>query len=179
MTNHVNTAGPGLLRAFGTLLMLTGSVFLGGTDALYDRAKPKAIRRARMDEKRARMVGGQKRKIRNSRENIVEDAVLNRILELMKMKGMTEKEMVGHLGLANGAFTPWKYEGSKTYLQHIGPMSEYLGVTPNYLLYGVDEYVNMDTISATEIDLIRLYRKMNERKKDCLIRTARVFADEE
>lgn len=132
-----------------------------------------------MDEKRARTDGRKGKKERNRWENMVDDAVLGRILELLRMKGKTEKEMVGYLGLANGAFTPWKYEGSRTYLQHIGPMSEFLGVTPNYLLYGVDEDINIDTMSATEIDLIRLYRKMNERKKDCLIRTARVFADEE
>lgn len=35
---------------------------------------------------------------------------------------------------------------------------EYLGVTLNYLLFGKDEEVNTDTLSANEIHLVKLYR---------------------
>ena len=116
---------------------------------------------------------------RNSSENIVDDPVLLRILELIRLHGYTEKEVENRIGLSNGAFTKWKYHGVKTYLRHIGSMSECLGVTPNYLLYGIDEKINTDMMSPMEINLIKLYRKMDERQKDCLIRTAKVFVGED
>lgn len=56
-------------------------------------------------------------------------------------------------------------------------MSEYLGVTPNYLLFGKDEEVNTDTLSANEIDLIKLYRQMQSGQKECLMQTAKWFVN--
>ena len=108
---------------------------------------------------------------------MVRDAVLQRLLEMIKLRGLTEKEMERKIGLSNGTFTKWKYHGVKTYLQHIGPMSECLDVSPQYLLYGVDDEVNMDVMTPTEVNLVQMYRKLNSRQKDCLIRTAKAFLD--
>ena len=118
-------------------------------------------------------------KTRNNRSNIVDDPVLIRILDLLRKNNKTEKDMVLYLGISNGSFTPWKYEGSKTYLQHIPQMAEYLGVTPNYLLYGVDEEINKDTLTVRELDLIRCYRKMKDEQKLCLLKTAELFVGDE
>lgn len=85
--------------------------------------------------------------------------------------------MVVYLGLGNGAFTHWKYENQKSFHQHIGPMAEYLGVTPNFLLYGKDEEVNVDTLSVSEIKLIKLYRRLGIGQKECLIHTADWFSN--
>lgn len=50
-------------------------------------------------------------------------------------------------------------------------MAEYLDVTANYLLYGRDEEVNGYTLSAGEIRLVRLYRRMRIGQKECLMHT--------
>ena len=45
---------------------------------------------------------------------------------------------------------------------------EYLGVTLNYLLFGKDEEVNTDTLSANEMQL---------GQKECLMQTAKWFVN--
>lgn len=120
---------------------------------------------------------GEKEKMRESKRKLTDDPVLLRILGLLKEKGKTEKDMVEHLGIGNGAFTHWKYENQKSFHQHIRTMAEYLDVTPNYLLYGRDEEVNGDTLSASEIRLVRLYRQMGIGQKECLMHTADWFVN--
>lgn len=95
--------------------------------------------------------------------------MLWRILDLLKEKGKTEKDMVEYLGIGNGTFTHWKYDNQKLFYQHIRQMSEYLGVMPNYLLFGKDEDVNTDILSANEIHLVKLYRQRQLGKKECLM----------
>ena len=55
------------------------------------------------------------KKIRQTKRELTDDPVLLRILELLKEKGNTEKDMVEYLGLGNGAFTHWKYENQKSF----------------------------------------------------------------
>ncbi|MCI8747826.1 hypothetical protein EBB54_14160 [Schaedlerella arabinosiphila] len=50
-----------------------------------------------------------------------------------------------------------------------------MGVTSNYLLSGRDEDINVDTLSVSEIKLVRLYRQMQFGQKECLMRTATLF----
>ena len=106
-----------------------------------------------------------------------DDARLERILDLLEEKGKTEKELVEHLKMGNGAFTRWKYDGSKTYLQHVGEIADYLGVNPNYLLYGEDDEVNAGTLTTSEIRLIKLYRQINTKQKECVMNTAKLFLE--
>ncbi len=115
--------------------------------------------------------------MRITNKKLTDDPVLLRILDLLKEKGSTEKDMVRYLGIGNGAFTHWKYEGQKSFHQHIGAMAEYLGVTPNFLLYGEDKEVNVDTLSVSEIKLIKLYRGMGINQKECLVHTANWFVN--
>ncbi len=113
----------------------------------------------------------------NKKREIVNDPVLKRILDLLEKNKKTEKDMIMYLGISNGSFTPWKYQGSKSYMQYIAQMIEYFRVTPNYLLYGVDEEINTDTITVAELDLLR--PKMKDEQKLCLMKTAELFSRDE
>ena len=62
------------------------------------------------------------------------DGIINR-----NEQGKTEKDLVMYLGLGNGAFTHWKYENQKSFMIHINQIADFLGVSPNYLLRGIDE----------------------------------------
>ncbi len=78
------------------------------------------------------MNGGEKMRFINKK--LTDDPVLLRILDLLKEKGSTEKDMVRYLGIGNGAFTHWKYEGQKSFHQHIGAMAEYPGGNAEFSL---------------------------------------------
>ena len=107
----------------------------------------------------------------------VENAVVDRIEELLSLQKKTKQDLIRYLGLANGAFTSWRYRNGKSYLLHIEKIAEFLGTTPNYLLKGIDDNVNLDTLSAFEIEIVSLYRRMNSDRKQTFIAIAHHFAE--
>lgn len=106
---------------------------------------------------------------------LTEDPVLNRVLDLLREKGRTEKEMAQYLEISITSFTGWKYRESKTFMKHVGSMAEYLDVSVNYLLYGKDEEINEETLSASEINLVRRFRRMNPEQRACIVQTSKCF----
>lgn len=119
----------------------------------------------REEGKMSRMAQGQ----------LTDDPVLNRVLNLLKEKGHTEKELAEYLGLSSSSFTGWKYWERKTFMQYTEPMAEYLNVSVNYLLYGKDEEINEGTISPAEMDLLKRFRQMNPEQRECMVRTSKCF----
>ena len=107
----------------------------------------------------------------------VENAVVDRIEELLSLQKKSKQDLIRHLGLANGTFTSWRYRNGKSYLLHIDRIAEFLGTTPNYLLQGIDDNVNFDTLSAIEIEILYLFRKMKNDRKHTFIAVAHHFAE--
>ena len=69
----------------------------------------------------------------------------------------------------------WKYKDVKSYRKHLEKIAEYLDVTPAYLTEGVDDIINLSTMTTSELRLIQLYRKMSNDAKETLLRTATHF----
>ena len=115
--------------------------------------------------------------MRYTNRKVTEDPVVERILDLLKEQGKTEKSLLQYLGLANGTFILWKYENGNSFLKYIVPMSEYLEVTPNYLLRGVDDEINVETLSTGEIELIKNYRSITKEQKECVRQAVNLFAE--
>ena len=112
---------------------------------------------------------------RKAKGKLTEDPVLNRVLDLLKEKGKTEKDMTDYLGISNSSFTGWKYKERKTFMQYVEPMSEYLEVSRNYLLYGRDEDINDETLSVVEVGLLKRFRRMKPSQRSCLIQISKCF----
>ena len=106
---------------------------------------------------------------------LTNDPVVLKIMELLKLQGKTEKDLTEHVGLANTTFTKWKYKDVKSYRKHLEKIAEYLDVTPAYLTEGVDDIINLSTMTTSELRLIQLYRKMSNDAKETLLRTATHF----
>ena len=115
--------------------------------------------------------------MRPTSRKVTGNPVMQRILELLKEQGKTEKELIQYLGLANGAFTPWKFGDTKGYMKYIEPMSTFFEVSHNYLLRGVDDEINPETLSIKEIRLIQGYRKMTEKQKKNVLQTVSLFTE--
>ena len=114
---------------------------------------------------------------RRPSRKLSDDPILKRILELLMQQGKTEKDMTVYLGISSCSFTAWKYEDSKTFLKHIGSIASFLNVSINYLLYGVDEDINEETLSVVEVELLRMFRGMKPDQRECIIRTSKCFVD--
>ena len=62
-----------------------------------------------------------------------------RMLQVMKEKGMTQKELCNRIGRDQNTFTQWKRGNNKGYRSYISEIAEILGVSADYLLGKTDD----------------------------------------
>ena len=113
--------------------------------------------------------------MRTAINELTNDEVVLKIMELLKLQGKTEKDLTDYIGLASTTFTKWKYKEQKSYRKHLKEIAEYLEVTPEYLTEGVDDIINLSAMTTSELRLIQLYRKMSNDEKNTLLKTAGYF----
>ena len=94
------------------------------------------------------------------RKDVSEEPVLERIMDLLREQKKTDKELTDYLGMTNGVFSKWKYQGGKSYFKHIKEIAEFLEVTPAYLLHGDDD-IQPNALSGQETRLLSMYRKLD------------------
>ncbi len=111
--------------------------------------------------------------MREATRQLTNDPIVLRIIELLKIRGKTDKELGDNLRLAHGTVSAWKYGGSKSYRPHINEIAEFLEVSPNYLLRGIDKEVNVATLSESEIKLIKGFRNADSNGKRHIIETVK------
>lgn len=109
----------------------------------------------------------------------VDDKVIERMLEVMREKRISQRELVEYLGLANGTFTSWKYKGGKSYMSHMDRIAEYLGISKVYLTCGEDEQIRRDTITRSEAEIIRMLRDLDQRKRELSYQIIKGFWEDE
>ena len=106
------------------------------------------------------------------------DPIFLRILDLMEKQRKGNKEITKALGLANGIFSQWKNdEKRKSYLSRIDDIAYFLETTPTYLLRGEFAEKEIST-SAQEVNLLNMYRKLSDEKKNCIDEILRIFSEE-
>lgn len=64
--------------------------------------------------------------------------IADRIQNLRKMKGISQEELAGKMGVSRQAVSKWESEQSYPDLEKIVLMSEYFGVTTDYILKGIE-----------------------------------------
>ena len=104
-------------------------------------------------------------KMRKTQKQIVENPVIQRILETLKSRSVKQNELTDHLGLSNGIFTKWKYEGVESYMKYIDSIADFLHVSKEYLLYGGNEDCIKFEIMPSEIELRSEERRVG---KECV-----------
>lgn len=115
--------------------------------------------------------------MRKASRDLTKDPVVLCILDEIQRQGKTEAQVERAIGLTAGAFTRWKYAESKSYQRYIWKIADYLNVTEDYLLDTDNSNVNEATLSAEEIRLIKIYRKIDSKKRNCLLTTAELFLE--
>ena len=108
--------------------------------------------------------------MRNTERPIVNDPVLERILATMEEKGVNQQDVTKHLGLGNGAFTRWKYNNGKSYLQYLSRIAEFLGVSRDYLLSGKEEILENEKLSKNEQKLLETFRNLKKVEQEMFLR---------
>ena len=115
--------------------------------------------------------------MREAKRQLSGDPVLFRIMSTLKEAGKTDKELLNYLDMAHGTFDAWKYRNIKSYLSRIDDIAEFLNVSPNYLLRGIDDEVNFETLSEAEIRLIKLYRNSDAKGRTHILECAEYVSE--
>jgi transcriptional regulator with XRE-family HTH domain len=108
--------------------------------------------------------------MRTTEKNIVDSPVMERILNTLRVRNLTQKQLIEYLGLPNGTFTSWKYNGGKSYMKYIDGISEFLNIPKEYLLYG-DPSSDDTALLLSDVEDYKKFRQLSD-EQQCLIRTA-------
>lgn len=106
-------------------------------------------------------------------KKMTENPVVQRMVGLIKEKGKREKDHTDYLGLSPGSMSRWEYDGSNVYIKYIEEIREFLDTTPNYLFFESED--EEDRLSPAEKEIIRVYRSLDNGRKNCIQETLRYF----
>lgn len=89
---------------------------------------------------------------------------VNRILNLIKSKGINEQQFLSDLGFNRTLLSDWKSGKSKSYKKHAAEIAEYFNVTTDYLLTGADNKISPANEAEDKVpeDFILMARKADE-----------------
>lgn len=90
--------------------------------------------------------------------------IINRILEILAVKGLKQADLCNYIGIKYNVFTTWKTRGTEPPTKFLIQICEFLGITPYYLLTG-EEKTSEIFENATEQEVIENYRKLSEFEK--------------
>lgn len=109
--------------------------------------------------------------------------ISSRIFELLKERGMSQKEFSEKTGIAQSTVSDWKSKKLNPSADRIGIICKVLRVSPEELL-SIDEDCtkeNTDFVvirrNSTEHMLVEAFRNMDESSKDLMIRFAEKLSD--
>ena len=60
--------------------------------------------------------------------------VLNKIISLLKERGIKQKELTDYLSVSHNVFTEWKAGRNSSYMKHLPKIAEFFDVPVDYLL---------------------------------------------
>ena len=99
--------------------------------------------------------------------------VTDRLDELLRQQGKTQKELIQFLGLCRGTYTHWKKGNNRSYIRHIAQIAQFFQMPIEYFgfLYGEDSPdINSWTVdkvfSDKERNLILNYRKLRSESQN-------------
>ena len=85
-----------------------------------------------------------------------------RIILILKEKGLTQKGLADYVGIKQSTISDWKGKGTSPSSEIIYRICEYIKVSPTFLLTGKE---TTSDLSDEEINLLHKYNLLTERNK--------------
>ena len=106
----------------------------------------------------------------------MDDQLFLRIDSLRRSQGRQMRELLDYCGLHRSTYDNWKNGKSKSYTKYIDKISEFLNVTPNFLITGseLNNYI-VGIDDPQELELISTFRKMSTESKGYLLSLLNTF----
>ncbi len=86
--------------------------------------------------------------------------ISERITDILSKKRLKQKDLSAYIDISTSTLNDWLKLNRSIPSEFIIPISEFLDVTPNYLLTGQED-TNITTLSRSENELIANYRELN------------------
>ena len=107
----------------------------------------------------------------------MQSEVFERIEQLMKSSGRKKQDLNRFLGVSRSTYDNWRRGRSKSFEKYTDKIAIFLNVTPGYILYGKD-IPQTSFEKAQEDELLRLFRKVNQKVKDSVLTILDAVANE-
>ncbi|NBI65056.1 helix-turn-helix domain-containing protein [Clostridiales bacterium] len=79
--------------------------------------------------------------------------IIQRIVEVMKDKGLKDKDLCEYAGIKQSTFATWKQKGRDPKMEYCIAIAEFLNVSTNYILQG-EESDNTGTVQGVRIPVL-------------------------
>lgn len=86
---------------------------------------------------------------------------LNKIVELMKKKGVTQRALTAHLGITESQFSSWKSGQSSSYKKYLYKIAAFLEVSPEELLGQTKKDILTVVSNGKNIFMIPVYESVS------------------
>lgn len=100
--------------------------------------------------------------------------ILDRISMLLGERD--QKELTSYLNLKSVAYSEWKSGKSKSYRKYLIEISEFFGVSIDYLVYGKQSFSLSSKLNNDELELLSYFNKLDERSKGILFGEAKALS---
>lgn len=113
------------------------------------------------------------------------DIILQRILDLIKENGISQKDLVDDLGLGRTVVTEWKSGRSQSYKKYVDKIANYFDVDVNYLLGNTDikkqAHQDGEPVPSSDKDklFLSLVSTLSDEKKMLLLDYLQYLADKQ
>lgn len=110
------------------------------------------------------------------------DIMLTRIVDMCKMRKVTQKDLTDALGLRSSAFSEWKSGKSKSYTKYVHHIACVLGTTAEYLQGTTDTIEPLDDsqfrdLSEDKKELLAMLKQLNEEDLETALRIVQRLAE--
>ena len=112
------------------------------------------------------------------------DIMLTRIIEMCKMRNVTQKDLTDALGLRSSAFSEWKSGKSKSYAKYVHHIAFVLGTTAEYLQGTTDTIEPLgkapeqsNDLSEDERELLGLLRQLSDDDLTTALKLVKLMAE--
>jgi transcriptional regulator with XRE-family HTH domain len=112
--------------------------------------------------------------MRQTQKKVVKNPIVERIIDTLEVRSISQNELVSYLGLGNGAFTRWKYDGGKSYMKYIDQIASFLNVSKDYLLYGNTDDESV-TLLPSDVESYRKLRELTEEQRSHILEEINLF----
>lgn len=103
--------------------------------------------------------------------------ISQRIFEELKNQKKKQKDLAEYIGLSTSAVSDWKKKGTNPAAENISAIADYLNLSIEYLLTGVEKKSYSAELSSDERELLQIFNKLSDKSKGKVLERAEMLSE--